>query len=248
NAPELFDPSTGTFTRLTTEVTTPPYERTEHAAHAVEVDGRTFVYLIGGRGRISLTGTTLGTRSDFRIGELVPAGDGETLRNTLAIGPDLARSPQAVSSFTFTPTGPLDGQGFGDFILAGTYTRELDVQLVEPVALAVTLAQDPSYDDVPVSPMTTDRSGHAAALIEPGLVLAAGGQVLGTGAPIPEAEVFAAEAQQFFPFPLKNGAPRLLIGRYGHTATKLDDGRILFLGGFNADGTATALAEFFELP
>ncbi|MEM8560200.1 MAG: kelch repeat-containing protein, partial [Bacteroidota bacterium] len=47
NAPELFDPSTGTFTRLTTEVTTPPYERTEHAAHAVEVDGRTFVYLIG---------------------------------------------------------------------------------------------------------------------------------------------------------------------------------------------------------
>ncbi|MEL7362792.1 MAG: hypothetical protein AAFN13_12030, partial [Bacteroidota bacterium] len=225
---ELFDPETGTFSRVTLTERSPTIIRAEHAAHVVEVDGGTFVYLIGGRGRITLTGTAVGTRSDFRILALQTTEDGTepVLDSGLSVGPELARTPTAVSAFTFNPLGPQNAEGFGDFLLAGTYVPPSG-SLPDSVALAVTLDLDPSYDDVPVSPMTTARIAHAGAAIEDGLVLLAGGQVLGIGAPVPEAEVYVAEAARFFPFPLESGAPRLNVARYGHTATKLDDDRIL---------------------
>ncbi|MEM8601827.1 MAG: hypothetical protein AAGF99_18065, partial [Bacteroidota bacterium] len=224
----------------------PTIIRAEHAAHVVDVDGGTFVYLIGGRGRITLTGTTVGTRSDFRILALQTTEDGTepVLDSGLSVGPELARTPTAVSAFTFNPLGPQNAEGFGDFLLAGTYVPPSG-SLPDSVALAVTLDLDPSYDDVPVSPMTTARIAHAGAAIEDGLVLLAGGQVLGIGAPVPEAEVYVAEAARFFPFPLESGAPRLNVARYGHTATKLDDDRILILGGFDRTGASVPLVEFF---
>ncbi|MEM6784661.1 MAG: kelch repeat-containing protein [Bacteroidota bacterium] len=244
---EVFDPRTETFSRVPVTERSPAVIRTDHAAHTVTVDGDTFVYLIGGRGRISISGTAVGTRSDFRVAELVPPDAGSTtssLDSPLAVGPALARTPTAVSSFTFTPLGPQDSQGFGDFLLAGTYVPPNDVA-VDSVALAVTLGLDPSYDDVPVQPMSTARVGHAGAAIESGLVLLAGGQVLGTGAPVPEAEVFADAAGRFFAFPLASGVPRLNVPRHRHTATKLADGRILILGGFDRTGMGITLAEFF---
>ncbi|MEL6704493.1 MAG: kelch repeat-containing protein [Bacteroidota bacterium] len=245
---ELFDPRTETFTRVTLSERSPAMIRADHAAHVVTVDGGTFVYVIGGRGRIASSGTAVGTRSDFRILELVPPNDGfgagPTLDSSLSVGPALARTPTAVSAFTFTALGAQDEEGFGDFLLAGTYVPPNDIA-VDSVALAVTLGLNPSYDDVPVRPMTTARIGHAGDAIEPGLVLVAGGQVRGTGAPVPEAEVYAAEARRFFAFPLASGAPRLNVGRSDHTATKLADGRILFLGGFDRNGAGIALAEFF---
>ncbi len=73
--------------------------------------------------------------------------------------------------------------------------------------------------------MALSRSGHAAALLQDGSVLIAGGY---NGNFLASAEVYAPQADSFR---VATGA--MTTGRLGATATVLSDGRVLIVGGFN---------------
>ena len=85
------------------------------------------------------------------------------------------------------------------------------------------------------------RQGHTATLLANGTVLIAGGQqqapstlVLGS------AELYDPASGSF------TATGGLVAGRWGHTATLLNDGRVLVVGGRDGTGAALATAEIYE--
>lgn len=97
---------------------------------------------------------------------------------------------------------------------------------------------DPSTDEWTLAaPMMQPRSDHTLTLLPDGRVLAAGGQLLPPGRfdPTSELDVLAA-TEVFDPSTLSwTPGPALAEARFGHTATLLPDGRILFIGGIGQE-------------
>ena len=97
---------------------------------------------------------------------------------------------------------------------------------------------DPSTDEWTLAaPMMQPRSEHTLTLLPDGRVLAAGGQLLPPGRfdPTSELDVLAA-TEVFDPATLSwTPGPALAEARFGHTATLLPDGRILFIGGIGQE-------------
>jgi Galactose oxidase, central domain len=92
--------------------------------------------------------------------------------------------------------------------------------------------------------MNSGRLLHTATLLASGNVLIAGGQSSNGAMPLSSAEVYHSKKQQFV---FTNGD--MTIARYGHTATLLNNGKVLITGGFGSGGcpgAALATAEIFD--
>ena len=113
-------------------------------------------------------------------------------------------------------------------------------------AMAAAEIYDPSSGTfTPTGPMGTARYDHTATLLGSGEVLVAGGQ--NESGLLAAAEVFEPSTGTFRefwsinPFGLMNGA------RASHTATLLQDGRVLLAGGLGGfDGEPISSAELFQ--
>jgi len=88
--------------------------------------------------------------------------------------------------------------------------------------------------------MAATRLGHTATLLANGKVLMAGGDDVATCCPTtPSAEVFDPTTGQF------SHTGNMNTDRYDHTATLLNDGKVLLAGGTQGNG-ALASAELFD--
>lgn len=94
-----------------------------------------------------------------------------------------------------------------------------------------------------VLPLLEPRSAHTATLLPGGNVLIAGGFKKGSDgvSQIYSAttELFVDSSSRFVP------GPEMYFGRAGHTATMLDDGTVLIVGGFTGQGMS-ATAEIYD--
>src|SRR5690606_23813537 len=78
------------------------------------------------------------------------------------------------------------------------------------------------------------RTHHAAAMLRPGAVLVFGGREESADAAVSASELYIHELDAFFRLP--HGVPAYFA--FGHSATKLPDGRILVTGGFGPGSVA----------
>jgi len=95
---------------------------------------------------------------------------------------------------------------------------------------------------VETGPMHTGRLSHTATLLQSGAVLVAGGaSSLDLGATVfASAELYDPAAKGF------SVTGSLAIERYGHTATLLQDGRVLIVGGADSTQQSLAGAELYD--
>ncbi len=232
---ELYDPSADAFTTL--PFAGAPVERAFHTAHVLTDQNRTFVYLYGGRGPLGTA--EVGTRSDVTVLEVRSTAGVDSLVN-LSPGGGVGAFPPAANHVQL----PLPPQGgYVRSLVAGTYA-EPGGGTAAPVAFR--FLQTPSAFFFPfetleesLPPMRENRIAHAGAPFSPGLALLAGGRTPG-GTVVRSMEVFADGAGRFFAGPASR---HLRTPRQRHTATLLPSGRILLLGGTNAQGTVLASAE-----
>ncbi|WP_437310881.1 kelch repeat-containing protein [Sorangium sp. So ce388] len=104
-------------------------------------------------------------------------------------------------------------------------------------------ALDPASGTLlPLPPMLTSRMLHTATLLQDGRVLVAGGLENPPGRELStdRAEVFDPDSDAWLPL------PPMLAARYWHTATLLQDGRVLVAGGQNDYDGMHGRAEVFD--
>ena len=237
---ELYDPSGGGFS-------TPSFAgeailRAFHTAATLTDEGRTFVYLFGGRGIVS--GSAVQTRSDVTVLEVRSTSAGDSLIN-LSPGGAVGAFP-AVAHHIQLPLQ--DEGGFLRTLVAGTY-QPPDGGGTTPVAFRFLYTPSTFFfpfevleESLPF--MQVPRIDHAGALVTPRLAFATGGRTP-DGIVLDNLEVFSDEARQFFLFPASTA---LRTARHQHTATLLPSGRILLLGGVNISGTTIGSAEYILPP
>jgi len=93
-------------------------------------------------------------------------------------------------------------------------------------------------------PMNVARTGHAAVLLEDGRVLVVGGKSEHAATAETSASADALAAAEVFASDTWTAVGPLTDARWGHTATVLDDGRVLVAGGENALGPVTSVEIF----
>jgi len=234
---EVFSPASGTSETL--PLRGPPIGRTEHAATFLQREGRLFVYLYGGRGRLS--GGSFGTRSDLTVLEFRATSSGDSLVNLSPEGGIGALAP--VAEHVLVPLPPDDDAA--RLLAAGTYTAPGSP--ASPVAARLRFRPSSFFFpfevlEEPVSPLLVARTGHAATPFLSSNALVAGGRSP-DGTPLSSLEVFADEVGRFFRFPTDDVALR--VARHSHTATLLPSGRILLAGGVDALGRPLSSLELF---
>ena len=130
-------------------------------------------------------------------------------------------------------------------LTGGDFNEDIDPNSARTLATAQTY--DPDTDTyTPVAALSIARVNHTATVLPDGAVLVVGGSTgggvgpgLGTNA-VAQAERYA---------PLTNGwspAGALVTARSLHTATLLQDGRVLVVGGRTNPGAITATAEVWD--
>ncbi|WP_437304533.1 kelch repeat-containing protein [Sorangium sp. So ce388] len=104
------------------------------------------------------------------------------------------------------------------------YLRLTSAEIFDPMTRSWTAAE----------PMSTERSGHTATLLDDGRVLVAGGPANAS------AEIFDPMTRSW------TAAEPMSTARAEHTATLLDDGRVLVAGGYGNVRGYLASAEIFD--
>jgi hypothetical protein len=124
----------------------------------------------------------------------------------------------------------------------------LRVLLVLAPTLYILAAPDPATRGgmdhlVQIGTMNEMRAGHTATVLQNGLVLIAGGFKKG---PDGESQIYSRTAELFDPKTrMFTRTTDMNMGRAGHTATLLIDGRVLIAGGFTGKGM-TESAEVYD--
>ncbi len=230
---EILDPDSDII--FTLQYEGPPIRRAWHTAHVTNSPEGPILSVYGGRGDIQYSPSPrLGTRRDLqqfllreeRLEALSPAP-----------GPFFNDVP-GLAGHTQTP---LNGGSFTNrFLLAGTFFVDGDEDNVSTI---VDFSAPQGIVTTPTEPMQVPRTRHAAASLLPGYVALFGGTRERASEAIDRTEIFIEEAGRYFLLPPTS----LPLKRFGHTATKISDQRILLVGGFTTVGTAVAATEFFTL-
>jgi hypothetical protein len=187
------------------------------------------VLAVGGALFLSRAPSDVGTQSPTPRVSASPSGPGPT------------PTPQS------SPAGPMaDGRQIhtvteladGRFLIAGGYT---DVE----IALASAEVYDPSADAFsPTGSMADARGLHTATRLADGRVLIAGGgpaSWIGNGLPyLASAELYDPATGTFLP------TGTMTMPREDHTATLLEDGRVLIVGGNDEGSHTTPTAELYD--
>ncbi|MFH1726476.1 MAG: kelch repeat-containing protein [Elusimicrobiota bacterium] len=114
-------------------------------------------------------------------------------------------------------------------------TGKVGAEIFDPVTLQWSTA----------GTLNTRRHSHTATLLRDGRVLVAGGND-GFGE-IGKAEIYYPALNAWARTKEDIGGNDMLVPRLNHTATLLPDGKVLFVGGFEAFGGAIQIAEGFDV-
>jgi hypothetical protein len=172
---------------------------------------------------------------------------------TPSSSPALASTPAPARTGRFVATGSMStsrGTGFTATLLAdgrvlvvgGTATK---MSLVSP-GLTSAETYDPATGKfTPTGSLLTRRQYHTATLLRDGHVLIAGGLPGNEGSelymdPIAAAELYDPVTGKF------TAAGSMKAGRFMHTATLLQDGRVLIVGGLDQTGNRVSSAEIYD--
>lgn len=227
---EIFDPESGRFELV--PLSGPPIRRAHHTAVLRVDDGDLLLDLYGGTGDIRYSPeAVLGTRGDVRT---------FLFRNDSLFAASPAPGPRLDVTFTGHTLTPLRSGRAGKMLLAGLVGLPSGT---ENFAATIDYDEPGGLIPLPTGSPQTPRMHHAAHMLAPGRVLLAGGHQGDAASAVSDPEIFAEEASEFFRFAGSIGVQR----RFGLTATKLADGRILFLGGFAPSGEGVAIAESFQI-
>lgn len=223
---EIYDPQTQQF--ATVPFSGAPIRRAYHTAVLRLNGGDVLLDLFGGEGDIRYSPSPLlGTRNDIRS---------FVLRNDSLIARSPAPGPNLGFSFAGHTQTPLQSAGAGRMLIAGTSFGE-----AETLAIAAIIDYGAPGGLLPrgTGTMRVPRTQHAAERLKSGHVFVIGGHQGTPSTSIADAEIYAEEAGRFFRFPRSSDTSR----RFGMTATKLSDERILILGGFTPSGDGIVFSE-----
>ena len=229
----VYDPDTQTFSQVPFDLPEfiSPFKRAGHVTFLSEANGQVFVDIYGGRGSSVASSDLILPQDDIQTYafvrdtlffidvvngvEGVPPAFG--LSNTLlSAGPDLTEAQYIVTGTRFQDTQN-DSVNFTiDF-----NTIPIEVNLL------------PS--------LVVPRIQHSSTSLDTGLILFIGGFQGTFGTALASSEVYFDPARSFFSL----DESVLTLPRFSHTATKLTSGRILILGGFDANGQAISGAQYF---
>lgn len=231
---EVFDPVSETFRTIPTRGQ--PIRRAYHTATLHRQGDDVFVDLYGGRGDIQYgSNPTLGTRRDLRR---------FIFRNDSLIAVSPAPGPAldfALWGHTQTELRAFNPSVDKHFLVAGTnYTGGGD----EDVSFVMDYTSQTGIAQRTTGTLVHPRTRHASVLLTDGFVGTFGGFRAEPSVPLNDVEIYSEEAGQFFAFPPSN----ILLRRFGLTATKLPDGRILLVGGYFSAGQGVATTSVVRIP
>jgi hypothetical protein len=243
---ELYDPTTGAFVKTGSMAVA----RSGHTATLL-TDGR--VLVVGGSSDASAeiydpaTGTFASTDSmaaarSAHTATMLPNGKVlivggkndslQTILSTKALASTEIYDPQSGS---FSPSGNLLSARTGHTTTLLSNGKALVIGGANSVVLASTEIYDPSSGQfVPGPNMAVPRTNQTATMLPNGMVLVVGGipqvpQVYVGYAPTSTAEIYDPESSSF----TQTGS--MADGRFWHSATLLNDGRVLVVGGGHSD-------------
>lgn len=231
---EMFDPASRVFTRV--PVSGAPVSRAFHSVAAYRDGDEVLIDFFGGYGDVSFGGgARLGTRRD--IGTYMLRND-----TLIAVGNPLSGvllDPMAGHT-QVSLTGARDRREEVSFVFgtrfSGLQQQTLSLVLDFRVRPGAIEAYDaPGY--------AKPRTRHASASPRPGAALLLGGMSNEPDLLVRVAESYIHEARRVFRFP--SGV--LDVQTFGHSATKLPDGRILVIGGFGTDLVARPTGRFLRV-
>lgn len=156
--------------------------------------------------------------------------EGETFTSTRN-GLEVARSGHAAVAF-----------GTGRVFVAGGGTAAVEVYI--PPSRKGSQTFDPEATSLPEG-----RAEHAGAALADGRVLITGGT---NGVVVSGGRLFTLESAEIYNPHAPPGTPRVLptgslqVARRGHSATALEDGRVLIAGGFGTSGAGLSSAELYD--
>jgi hypothetical protein len=230
---EVFDPASETFTEI--PVDGPPVRRMYHTAILRNIQGSLFVVVLGGRGDTRYTPTPeLGIRRDMRTFQL---RNDSLISLSPAVGPFI----RPVAGHTQIALDASSDGSAGAYLVTGM-DFESDF---EGVSLVMDFDAPAGIDLENWAPMLTPRIRHASVAIAPGYVIHLGGRDVEDDVPLDSGEIHVESARKSFYLP--PGLQAALTPAYGATATRMEDGRIAIIGGFDASANSLSVVDFVSL-
>ena len=230
---EVYDPVDQSFTQI--PVVGEPIRRMYHSTIVRNLEGQTFLVLLGGRGDTQyVPQSVLDIREDMRTFQLA--------QDTLyALSPAVGPFIEPVAGHTMTP---LDG---GNPFFANRFLIEgikFDSEL-SGTALTMDFASPVGIDVQESIAMMTPRLRHASVLVDDGIVVHFGGRGENISDVYNDGEIWIDQARKHFRLP--TDLTDRMTAAFGHSATIMADRSIALIGGFDEEGTSLSTVEFVSL-
>jgi hypothetical protein len=230
---EMYDPVQDRF--LEVPVVGAPIRRMYHTSLVRTIQDQHFIVLLGGRGDTRYTPEpSLGIRQDMRTFEL---RNDSLISLSPAVGPFI----RFVAGHTqIALDGNLDDQA-NSFLVTGVDLNDG----TKGVTLMMDFAAPSGIETSDWPSMQVPRIRHASVAIAPGYVAHFGGRSVENDTPLDSGEIHVAAAEKSFLFP--SALQARLTATFGGSATRMRDGRIALIGGFDEAGNGLAVVDFVSL-